>query len=80
MVMNDLQEIMLAVFEYHENAVILKDSLDVPDDVYVGKLGTECHFADGGLRNAGVCSFSFAVGLESSKLSVRNRSDFIQIV
>lgn len=65
----DLQEIMLGVFEDHEDALGFQDNLDQMNDVLVGQLGTQRHFADSRLGNAGVLQFAFFVWLESTRQS-----------
>lgn len=68
MVLDDLQQVVLAVLEHHEDALVLEDDLDEVDDVRVGELGAEGHFADGGLGDARVLGgFAFFVGFESRK-------------
>lgn len=59
---------MLAVLEHHEDALVLEDDLDEVDDVRVGELGAEGHFADGGLGDPRVLGgFAFFVGFESKE-------------
>jgi hypothetical protein len=52
MVMNDLEEIMLRIFENHEDTFTFQDDFDESDDIYMTQLGTEGHLADGGLRDS----------------------------
>lgn len=45
-VVNDLQKIVLAVFEDHENAFFLQDDLNKVDQVGMVKLGAKGHLTD----------------------------------
>ena len=68
MVLDDLKEIVLAVFEDHEDAFLFEDDFRKVNDVPVGKLGAEGHLTDGGLGYARVlyCLILF-VGLEPGR-------------
>lgn len=66
-VMNDLEEVVLAILEDHEDTFLLEDDFDEMDEVRMGELGAKGDFADGGLRETGVLDVGvFFVGLESS--------------
>ena len=65
-VLDDLEEVMLAILEYHEDAFLLQDDLGEVDDIWVRELRAEGHFPDGGLGDAGVLNLLILfVGLES---------------
>ena len=64
--MDNLKQVMLGIFEDHEDAFRLEDDLDQGDNVVVGKLGTKCHFSYGRLRNTGVAQLSVFVWFESA--------------
>lgn len=52
MVVNDLEEIMLGIFENHKDTFTFQYDFDESDDIYMTQLGTEGHLPDGGLRDA----------------------------
>jgi len=62
--MDDLQEVVVGVLEDHEDAFAFQDYFYEMDEAWVGELGAEGHFADGGLGDAGVLEFAFFVGFE----------------
>ena len=64
MVVGDLEEIVLGVFKDHEDAFALEDDFDEVDEGWMGEFGAQGHFADCGLRDAGVLQFAFFVGFE----------------
>ena len=45
-VMDDLQEIVLCIFEDHKDTFVLKDNLVEADDIYMTQLGTKGHLPD----------------------------------
>lgn len=45
--MYDLKEIVLGVFEDHEDTFIFEDDFDEADYIHVTQFGTEGHFPDG---------------------------------
>ena len=64
-VVDDLQQVVLGVFEHHEDALVLENDLNQADHIVVLELRAECHFSDGGLRNARVLYLlALLVGLE----------------
>lgn len=64
--LNDLQEIMLGVFKYHEDALVLENDLDQVDHIRVRELRTEGHFPTRRLGNACVLDdLPFFIRLES---------------
>jgi hypothetical protein len=48
-VMNNLKEVMLCVFEDHEDTFTFQDDFYKPDDVYMTQLRTKGHLSDSGL-------------------------------
>lgn len=64
-VVDDLEEVVFAVFEDHEDAFFFEDDLDEVDEVRVGEFGAEGYFTNGGLGEARVLNcFAFFVGFE----------------
>ena len=49
MVMNDLEEVMLSIFEHHEDTFTLQDNFHKSDDIYMTQLGAQGHLSYGGL-------------------------------
>ena len=47
MVLDDLEEVVFAVFEDHEDAFVFEDGFDQVDHICVGEFGAEGHFSDG---------------------------------
>lgn len=65
-VVDDLQQVVLGVFEDHEDAFFFEQDFVKADQVGVREFGAEGHFADRGLRDTGVLEeFAFFVGFES---------------
>jgi hypothetical protein len=50
--MDDLKEVMLGVFEDHEDAFVFQDNFYEPDDIHMAQFRTEGHLSDGRLRDA----------------------------
>lgn len=45
MMMDDLEQVMLRVFEHHEDTFVFQDDLDQSDDIHVTEFGTQCHLS-----------------------------------
>lgn len=54
MVMDDLQKIMFGVLEYHEDALVLKDNLNEPNNIGMAQLGAQRHLTDSRLRDTSI--------------------------
>lgn len=64
MVVDDLEEIMLGVFKDHEDAFAFQNDFDKMYERWVGEFRAQGHFADSGLRDAGVLQFALFIRLE----------------
>ena len=53
-VMDDLEEIVLGIFEDHEDAFVFEYDFDEADHIRVAQFGTQSHLSDGRLGYAGV--------------------------
>ena len=64
-VMDELQQIVLAILKYHEDGFVLEYCLDMLNDVRMAEFGAESHLPGSGLRDTCVSMFAFSFGLKS---------------
>mgnify|MGYP005989068821 CR=1 FL=1 len=64
-VMDDLEQVVLGVVEYHKDALVFEDDLDETNDIGVAQFAAQAHLADGTLGDARIANlFTLLVGLE----------------
>ena len=59
-----MKKIMLGVFKDHEDAFAFQNDFDKMYERWVGEFRAQGHFADSGLRDAGVLQFALFIRLE----------------
>jgi hypothetical protein len=70
-VVDDLEQVVLGILEYDEDALFFQDYLDRVHDVWVRKLGAQGHLSYRGLRYARILQFTLLIRLESAIGSAR---------
>lgn len=69
-VMNDLEQVMLGIFEHHEDALVFQNDFLQLHNVWMVQLRAQGHFPNGRLRQARVLNdLSLFVRLESGTVS-----------